>query len=197
MGPWQKKAQRAIDETKYHGEAERQALMHVIGYDPAEPYHTVKGFIEKVLAREEGWKPPYYEAPKAETVLDCLTLRWEIEIVNRTLDERMAFDGWSDPEARALKVIEEMTRHHPPEMIADLWGHHLQNKMFDRENRLQDRYLNTLYNEGMRMVGQLAAAHDLLGIPWNWARPPQASEFRRRAGAFLEEMGLLENGGWI
>lgn len=195
MSPWHEKAQRALDELKYHNETERQMLAHVINYD-GEPYHTVKGFIERCLAREEGWKPPGFEVQEPETILDCLPLRWEIEIVNRTLDEWTDYDGWRGGALRAISTIGGFCRDQPPGIVAMLWTVHLQHPRFERENRRKDDYLNTLYNEGCRMVGQLVEAHDLMGIEWPWPKPPPAGEFRRRAGEFLEGMGLLENGGW-
>ena len=99
--------------------------------------------------------------------------------------------------SRAIAVIEAMTRHQPPEKVAKLWAVHLQQPRFERDNRNRDPHLVTLYNEGMRMVGQLVEAHNLMGMEWPWAKPPPAGEFRRRAGGFLEAMGLLEAGGWI
>lgn len=196
MGSWQEKAQRALDETKYHCEAERQMLSHVLDYGH-EPYHTVKGFIERCLAREDGWNPPGFEATDPTTILDCLPLRWEIEIVNRTLDEWLEYDGWRSGALRAIRTIEGFCRDQPPRVVATLWTAHLQHPRFERENRREDDYLLTLYNEGMRMVGQLVAAHELMGMKWPWEKPPPAGEFRRRAGGFLEAMGLLETGGWI
>lgn len=198
MHPWAEKAQRALDELKYHNEGERRMLAHVIACD-CEPYHTVKGFIEKALAREDGWKPPYYAPAKPETIVDCLALRWEVEIVHRFLLEWMAYDGWEPGARRAIETIKAACWMQPPAEVVKLWDHLAQHEhdRYSRERRGEDKYLLTMFNEGCRIVGQLAAAHDLMGAPWHWDRPPPAGEYTRRAGEMLEVMGLMEEGGWI